>query len=131
MPTSVSTLNPLAIRKTLGRHQWTPPIQFGPDGWKFDNPDTGLRVIVTSAPRPDTTTDHTEWVHASMSGVDRVPTWDEMCLLKQAVWGDRGEAYQIHPPLSDHVNVHPYALHLWGRGDGARVLPNFGVMGLI
>jgi hypothetical protein len=37
----------------------------------------------------------------------------------------------VFAPPSEHVNIHDHALHLWGRLDGARVLPDFGRFGTI
>ena len=70
-------------------------------------------------------------IHASRTGQDRVPTYDELIQLHHAVWGERGYSYQVQAPVDRHVNIHPHALHLWGRADGARVLPDFGKWGSI
>jgi hypothetical protein len=40
------------------------------------------------------------------------------------VFGDRW-AYQVFAPPADHINLHNFALHLWGRLDGKPVLPDF------
>ncbi|KAB7753698.1 hypothetical protein MMUC44124_24195 [Mycolicibacterium mucogenicum DSM 44124] len=76
-------------------------------------------VIVSAAPFDDV------WfIHASMSHIDRLPSYDELKALHQAAFGD-GWAYQVFAPPADHVNIHAYALHLWGRADGASCLPDF------
>lgn len=141
---TATRINAIQIRRVMGPKAWAAPLPFGPGGWRMDTVATERsgrpdgRVIVTQAPvapGPDAEdarrADLTEWIHASMSWVDRVPTYDELMLLKAAVWGDGGEAYQVHPPSDRHVNIHPNALHLWGRSDGARVLPDFGRFGMI
>jgi len=46
------------------------------------------------------------------------------------VW-PAGYAYQVFAPPSQHVNIHPYALHLWGKVDGSPTLPEFGKYGTI
>jgi hypothetical protein len=53
------------------------------------------------------------WEHISVSRVDRCPTWEEMCLVKDLFWDDTDCVIQYHPPKSDYVNNHPYCLHLW------------------
>lgn len=135
-------IDPLRMRRTMGRDTWKVPVPFGPAGWRMDTKtadamlvegianvgDIG-RVMVTQSPVDEG--DLTEWIHASFSWVNRVPTYDELMRLKLAVWGPNGEAYQVHPADRDHVNIHEFALHLWGRADGARVLPNFGKHGTI
>jgi len=122
MPT---TVNGLRLRKTLGRATWLVPSRFGPDGWIMDSRDSQSRVIVTADGF-----DETEWVHASISHRDRMPTYDDMALLHEATFGD-GWAYQVFAPPAHHINIHEHALHLWGRADGEPVLPNFGEMGTI
>ena len=53
------------------------------------------------------------WEHVSVSREDRCPTWDEMCQVKNLFWDDEDVAMQFHVPSKDHVNNHPYCLHLW------------------
>lgn len=133
---TVTSINPLAIRKRLGKDRWGVPIPFGEDGWKFDNvplPPTKMhgRVIVTCS-------DFTsigepaglEYVHASISWRERMPSYYELTALHKAVWPD-GYAYQVFAPPADHVNIAQYALHLWGRLDGKPLLPEFGKFGTI
>lgn len=129
-------VNPLHLRRVMGRKTWAAPEPFGPCGWKMTAHDVALPigtiiVTVTELPDAQASGDFTDWCHASMSWTDRVPTYDELVLLKSAVWGDDGEAYQVHPRAVRHVNLHEYALHLWGRADGAPVLPDFGRLGTI
>ena len=45
--------------------------------------------------------------------LERAPTWDEMCLLKEIFWGDDECVMQLHPKKADYVNQHPCVLHLW------------------
>lgn len=116
MPTSV---NALKMRRVLGRGNWSTPTPFGPDGWKTVALDGSASVIVSVSDHgPD------EWIHASIARIDRMPTYEDLKLLHAAVFGDRW-AYQVFAPPSDHVNIHPYALHLRGRLDGSPALPDF------
>lgn len=55
------------------------------------------------------------WEHVSVSRKDRMPTWDEMCQVKDQFWGEDDCVVQYHPPRSDYVNNHSYCLHLWRR----------------
>lgn len=133
-----SMVNPLHLRRVMGRKRWAPPRPYGPSGWRMlafrhDEIAPIGTIVVTVSEVPgyaEETGDFTDWCHASFSWVDRVPTYDELMLLKSAVWPN-GEAYQIHPAEEAHVNIHPFALHLWGRADGARVLPDMGRFGTI
>lgn len=114
-----TSLDPLGIRRLLGRSTWSAPRPFGPAGWYFDNRGERGRIIVTVDSRTDA-----DWIHASLSWVDRMPTYDDLKHLHAAVFGG-GWAYQVFAPTADHVNIHSTALHLFGRTDGAPVLPDF------
>lgn len=112
----------LAIRKTLnlaGTGSWRRPRPKGPNGWMFFDDHHRRSVIVTCAPHNDS-----EWVHASMTGSDDVPPYSELVVLHRAVFRD-GWAYLPFAPPAEHVNIHANALHLFGRLDGARALPDF------
>jgi hypothetical protein len=45
--------------------------------------------------------------------VERCPTWEEMCYIKNLIWGEDLTVMQLHPPKSEYVNMHEYCLHLW------------------
>lgn len=53
------------------------------------------------------------WDHVSVSLIDRCPTWDEMEFVKRKFFKDDETAMQLHVPAKDHINHHPYCLHLW------------------
>ena len=114
-----TSLRPLHIRRVLGRDDWAPPEPFGPDGWRWVRRDGSGSVIVTCS---DATGD--DWIHASIAWADHMPEYADLTLLHRAVFGD-GWAYQVFAPPADHINIHQYALHLWGRLDGQAALPDF------
>lgn len=58
------------------------------------------------------------WDHVSVSYRNRVPTWDEMCEIKDMFFYDDEECVEYHPRKSQYVNVMPYCLHIWRRQDG-------------
>ena len=120
-------LDGLDIRKRLGRDEWGIPAPFGPDGWAYvaKLPHWG-QVIITCWDH----TDGLDYVHASISRPDTIPTYEDLKLLHAAVW-PTGYAYQLFVPPSEHVNIHEHALHLWGRLDGASLLPAFEFAGSI
>lgn len=60
------------------------------------------------------------WDHVSVSRRDRCPTWEEMERVKRAFFRDDETAMQLHVPPRDHINIHPYCLHLW-RPHGAPI----------
>src|SRR6266496_309535 len=58
-----------------------------------------------------------EWehvsVHAFKNNKQRIPTWKEMCFVKDLCWDDEDVVVQFHPRKSNYVNIHPNILHLW------------------
>jgi hypothetical protein len=53
------------------------------------------------------------WEHVSVSLPDRCPTWDEMEWVKRRFWKADEIVMQLHVAVDDHINCHPYCLHLW------------------
>lgn len=53
------------------------------------------------------------WDHVSVSLAHRIPTWEEMSLIKRIFFKNDETAMQLHVPIKKHINVHPYVLHLW------------------
>lgn len=119
IPTSI---NALAVRRSLNRDipRWGAPELFGPDGWRFVHSSGRRSCIVTCAPDDD----GTEWLHASITGDGAVPSYEDLKAVHRAVFG-AGWSYQVFTPPADHVNIHPHALHLFGRLDGSPALPDF------
>jgi hypothetical protein len=53
------------------------------------------------------------WDHVSVSRQSRCPNWPEMEHVRRLFFKDDETMMQLHPPLADYVNDHPYCLHLW------------------
>lgn len=121
-----TSIDALALRKRLGPNSWEPPRPFGPDGWSLVRRDGAASIIVSCAEH-----DGVEWIHASIAPTDHLPTYGDLVELHAAVWQGRGFAYQVFANDERHVNIHPNALHLWGRLDGVNALPDFGALGTI
>ena len=68
-----------------------------------------LRIIANDAMIPDAQ----GWEHVSVSTVRRCPNWIEMCFVKDLFWAGDELVIQYHVPVSEHINNHPYVLHLW------------------
>jgi hypothetical protein len=115
----------LAIRRRLGRARWGAPTVYGPDGFIYRAKETQGLVIVTGWYE-----DGVPWLHASISR-PTMPTYGDLAHLHYAVWAGNGYSHQVFAPEADHVNIHPRALHLWGKADGSLVLPNFARLGTI
>lgn len=63
------------------------------------------------------------WEHVSVSFRDRTPTWAEMSWVKDQFWEEEETVFQLHPPKSQHINNHPYCLHLWRNANAEIALP--------
>lgn len=72
-----------------------------------------------------------EWLHASIAWDDVMPDYGDLATLHRAVFGRRRYSYQVFAPSAAHVNIHEFALHLWGRSDGQPAMPDFGQHGTI
>jgi hypothetical protein len=62
------------------------------------------------------------WEHVSVQAIrgdhhgvkaSRLPTWIEMCFVKERFWDDEDVVMQLHPRRSQYVNQHRNVLHLW------------------
>lgn len=54
------------------------------------------------------------WEHVSVSILNgSLPTWNDMCFIKDMFWNDEDCVVQYHPPKSSYVNMMPNCLHLW------------------
>ena len=60
--------------------------------------------------------DNLEHVSLMAKG-NRIPTWDEMCEMKDIFWEDEEDVIQIHPRKSVYVDI-VNALHLYRPSDG-------------
>jgi hypothetical protein len=84
--------------------------------FRLPHPNTGatLAVLAVSGEvsRADLGDDHA-WDHVSVSTERRTPNWAEMCFVKSIFWGDDETVMQLHVPAAEHINKHPYTLHLW------------------
>jgi len=77
-------------------------------GAAFTEPRLGLHVIATlDEGGPDC------WLHVSVSRKDRIPSYEDLHLVKRLFIGDHRDCVQYFPPRSKHVNLHPFCLHLW------------------
>lgn len=93
----------------------------GADGWCFIGPaPASLKLICSGEPHPD----GRRWLHCSLTGADRVPTWAEQVAAKEAFCGAESCAVMVMPPRSEWINNDPRCLHWWVCADG-RPLPDF------
>lgn len=53
------------------------------------------------------------WDHVSVSTERRIPLWAEMAFIKYVFWLPEETVMQLHVPTKQHINDHPFTLHLW------------------
>jgi len=69
-------------------------------------PATGRELTVIAS-------DGEGWDHVSVSLKNRCPSWVEMDYIKRLFFKADECVLQYHVPEKDHINIHPYCLHLW------------------
>ena len=93
-----------------------------PQGRFYRHILSGMTVIVSGRIEVD----GKPWLHVSFAHGNRLPSWEELRLVKDSFIGRSKQAIQVLPVEAKHVNFNPYCLHLWHcaslRGDG---LPDF------
>lgn len=72
------------------------------------------------------------WNHVSVSPMKRsmMPSWDDMCRLKDIFFHDEEAVIQVHPPKAEYVNMMPNCLHLWQCKYKEMVLPPSCLVGI-
>jgi hypothetical protein len=63
------------------------------------------------------------WDHVSVSTDTRCPTWHEMSFVHRLFFNRSEHAMQLHVPPIDHINNHPFTLHLWRPWSKLRRIP--------
>jgi hypothetical protein len=117
-----------------------------PAGWKElppfpgQTPQHGIRsfqrigdklaVLVSASRWPGDVVDRV-WLHVSLSRPGKMPSYQDMCDVKAAFVGRERKALQVFAEESQHVNIHPYCLHLWCVVEGDDGMPDFGAAGTI
>ena len=71
----------------------------------------GRRLCVASS--LDTDEDGVAWLHVSLSLPNRLPSWQDVKMVKGLFMGPEVTAWQCLAPDSEWVNVHEYCFHLW------------------
>lgn len=78
------------------------------------------------------------WEHVSVSHfnvrhgmMQLMPSWDDMCLIKNLFWMPGEAVMQLHPAQKDYVDNHPYCLHLWRPTEGEIPLPDPMMVGFV
>lgn len=65
------------------------------------------------------------WEHVSVAPFKKsiIPSWEDMCFVKDLFWNENEAVIQIHPAKKDYINNNPNCLHLWRCTYKEMVLP--------
>ena len=71
------------------------------------------------------------WEHVSVAPVKswRIPTWEEMCMIKNIFFMPEEVVVQYHPAESEYVNLKENCLHLWRPTKETMPTPPFWMVG--
>lgn len=84
--------------------------------FRIPYPSTGVTLLALAADSLIGQAEHGDthaWDHVSVSVKNRCPNWLEMAFIKRIFWGEHETVMQLHVPEADHINCHPFVLHLW------------------
>lgn len=90
------------------------------DGIMYRSKSRGLVVIQSIAIELD----GKEWMHTSYSRKNRTPTYEDTIFIKENFIGKDLKAIMVFLKEEEHINIHPYCLHLFNCTNGD-VLPDF------
>jgi len=98
-------LNTLKVEQfRLTRGPYGSDASYGANGvFYVKHQGKALKVVIS---------DELGWEHVSVSST-KIPTWGDMCFVKDLFWEDEDTVVQYHPAKSEYVNYHPNCLHLW------------------
>lgn len=74
--------------------------------------------------------DDSPWYHVSYSFAERIPTHEDTCRVRAAMFRPEALVVAVFPPVSEYVNLHPFCLHLWQRIGKERLIPDLRVPGI-
>lgn len=94
-----------------------------PDNWMMINgaADGASFAMLNSRGAPVLTviasqkleSDYKYWIHISVARDDRLPSWDDVKMVKEIFIGKHKKAIQILPEEDKYVNINPNCLHLF------------------
>lgn len=68
----------------------------------------GIRVLASVS-----LYDGVEWLHISFSRQNRIPSYDEIQLVRDNFIGTDKKSIMVFPSEDHYVNIHKHCLHLW------------------
>lgn len=115
-----------AVRHTPNLRVERSRLTTGPDASTPADGNNGAFVLrIRSVDLLCLASDGMGWDHVSVTLLvehrwqQRTPTYDELEAVRSAFFHDDECVLMYSVPKSEHVNVHPYCLHLWRPQDQA------------
>lgn len=81
-----------------------------------DRPKNKLRVICTLddiGKHGDNPQQGGKLLHLSVSYANKLPTWDDLRLVRAGFFRDDIDAMMVMPQEKDYINTHQFTFHLW------------------
>lgn len=113
--------------QTDPRYVSKPGDEFGKFRIRSDDPRERHLCVIATANFGEIRWDHVSVSSYAFNGrkeIPVMPTWDEMCQVKDLFWGYEETVIQYHPPRSQYVNHKANVLHLWCHADNPIPTPN-------
>lgn len=102
-------------------------IEDGPNGaFRAKSPHRNLKLTIIAS-------NGAGWEHVSVSIREKpgvMPTWKEMCWVKDLFWDKSEAVVQFHPPHNAYVNNVRNCLHLWRKVGQDWDLPDEFLVGI-
>ena len=108
----------MVLHPALGRHR----IRVGPlasddrcgacGSFLLPGP-AGMTLKVVASDGSEWPFDPPAWEHVSVSTARRCPTWAEMEWVRDLFWSEDETVILLSVPRAEHLNCHPYCLHMW------------------
>jgi hypothetical protein len=98
----------LALRPDKVLNPAVKVIKEAADGYAYQTLN-GLIVIQSLSVEGD----GNMWLHTSFSRKSRMPSYDDMAMVKRLFIGDDKKAIMVFPEKKHYVNIHKYCLHFF------------------
>ena len=116
-----------SVQEIINNHRYiySDDLQIGNDGFRGYMTVDGINMTFVASW-------DCGWDHVSVAPLksNKMPTWDQMCKVKEIFFRDDEAVIQIHPPKDQYVNNKSNCLHLWRSNDKKMLLPPSFMVGL-
>ena len=104
--------------------EFTQPVRWSMADETIDGRSWRVGAKMTVIASVDRELDGKRWVHVSVARPDRLPTWEELMMVRNTLLGADRRCVQVLPDKESYVDIHHCCLHFWYCVDGETV-PDF------